>query len=491
MRKLTGRLFRIALRVVALGVTVVVTIWVFRAVDARSRLPDLQVWHTYEAEHEFRARDYPDGISLGEYRELEDRLFAEIDEHVYGAVGSENRDLFNRYNKQGAAYAGEEGMAWNRSFIIDTPNPVGGILLLHGASDSPYSVKALAETFASHGLYVAVFRMPGHGTIPTGLKDVELEDWRAIARSGMQHVAEKVGPEMPVYFGGYSAGAALAVDYSLDAALNESLPMPDRLFLYSPSIAVTPFARFTDWDLALASIPYFRKFAWMQVETEYDPYKYNSFPKNGGYLAFQLSENIVRKMAALNSTENAPLLPPTIAFQSLVDSTVRTDALVYNLFDQMPNNDHELVLFDINRSEIIQHFIIDSERDLLEELERKAPAKYLYTLVTNRNEQSTHIQSRTRLAGAMGPITIDLPYEWPRGVYSLSHVAIPFKTTDAQYGAYGEDGLPNTSSFNNMAPRGEQAILAIPLGRLMRLRYNPFFGYVESRTLKFCEACQD
>ncbi len=99
MRKLTGRLFRIALRVVALGVTVVVTIWVFRAVDARSRLPDLQVWHTYEAEHEFRARDYPDGISLGEYRELEDRLFAEIDEHVYGAVGTDISELFNRYNK--------------------------------------------------------------------------------------------------------------------------------------------------------------------------------------------------------------------------------------------------------------------------------------------------------------------------------------------------------------------------------------------------------
>ena len=76
-------------------------------------------------------------------------------------------------------------------------------------------------------------------------------------------------------------------------------------------------------------------------------------------------------------------------------------------------------------------------------------------------------------------------------MYSLAHVAIPFRATDAKYGAYGEDGLPNTSSFNNMAPRGEQAILAIPLGRLMRLRYNPFFGYVESRTLQFCEVCQD
>jgi alpha-beta hydrolase superfamily lysophospholipase len=488
MKKRVIRLLRVAVWAVTIGVAVVATIWFVRAFDARN-MPDLQIWHTYEAEHEFRAHDYPDGISLGEYRELEDRLFAEMDEHVYATIDAKNSELFNRYNKQGEAYAGDKGVAWNRSFVIDTPNPVGGILLLHGASDSPYSVRALAETFADHGLYVAVFRMPGHGTIPTGLRDVELEDWRAIARSGMQHVAEKVGPELPVYFGGYSAGAALAVDYALDAALDNSLPMPDRLFLYSPSIAVTPFAWFSNWDLALASIPYFRKFAWMQIETEYDPYKYNSFPKNGGYLAFQLSENIVRKIAALNRTENARLLPPTIAFQSLVDSTVRTDALIYNLFEQMPSNGHELVLFDINRSEVIQHFIIDSERDLLEELEKKAPAKYLYTLVTNRDEQSTYVHSRTRVAGAMGPVTVDLPYQWPDGVYSLSHVAIPFRPTDARYGAYGDDGLPNTNSFNNMAPRGEQAILAIPLGRLMRLRYNPFFGYVESRTLHFCEVC--
>ena len=453
-------------------------------------MPDLQVWHTYKADNEFRARDYPDGISLGEYRELEQRLFAEIDEQVYATVGPHNSERFNRYNKQGQAFAGSDGMAWNRSFVIDTPNPVGGILLLHGASDSPYSVKALAETFASHGLYVAVFRMPGHGTIPAGLQTVELEDWQAIARSGMQHVAEKVGPGVPVYFGGYSAGAALAIDYALDAAFDDELLMPDRLFLYSPSIAITPFARFSDWDLALASIPYFQKFAWMEIETEYDPYKYNSFPKNGGYLAFQLSENIVSKMAKLNNAEDEALLPPIIAFQSLVDSTVRTDALIYNVFDQLPENGHQLVLFDINRSEIIQHFIIDSERDLLDELEKKAPAKYEYTLVTNRDEQSTDVQSRTRVAGAMEPVTIDLPYEWPDGVYSLSHVAIPFRPTDSRYGAYGEDGLSNPGSFNNLAPRGEQAILAIPLGRLMRLRYNPFFGYVEYRTLQFCKVCR-
>ena len=182
-------------------------------------------------------------------------------------------------------------------------------------------------------------------------------------------------------------------------------------------------------------------------------------------------------------------LPPTIAFQSVVDSTVRTDALIYTLFDQLPENGHELVLFDVNRSEIIQHFMKDNEADLLAEMEAKAPTTYKYTLVTNKNEQTTQIQSRSRAAGALDTIDLDLPLEWPDDVYSLSHVAIPFAPTDARYGAYDEFGLPIPGSFNNSAPRGERLVMAIPLGRLMRLRYNPFYAYVESRSIEFCEVC--
>ena len=488
MTKFTRRLTRIALWALVLGLTIIATIWIGRGMAARN-MPDLEVWHTYEAEHAFQARDYSDGISLSEYRELEDRLFAEIDEHVYATVGSDDLDVYNRYNQLGLAYAGEDGQVWNRSFSIDTDNPTGGILLLHGASDSPYSIRALAQLFADHGLYVAAFRLPGHGTIPAGLKNAEIEDWIAIARSGAKHVAENVGPNLPLYMGGYSTGAALSLDYALDALFDDSMRVPDRLFLYSPSVAVSPLARLTRWDLALAKIPYFENMAWLSIGLEYDPYKYNSFPTKGGYLAFTLSVRLANKLARVRNSNGAVQLPPVIAFQSLVDSTVRTDSLVRTLYGQLPANGHELVLFDVNRSEIIQHFMKDSERDLLNELEGNTPAKYSYTLVTNKNGQTAQLQARTRSAGEIDAVAVDLPHEWPRGVYSLSHVAIPFDIKDPWYGAIDENGEPSTDSFNNFAPRGEQAVLAVPLGRLMRLRHNPFFAYVEERTLKFCEVC--
>lgn len=477
MKQLAGRLLRLSLRAFALGVTILATIWLVRGIDAR-KLPDLGIWHTYHPQSEFRARDYPDGISLAAYQELEVQLAAELNENIYAVIDDASSEQLNRYNKHSLVYAGEAGQAWNRSFEIDTPEPHGGILLLHGASDSPYSMRALAEAFASRGLYVAVFRLPGHGTVPAGLKHARVADWVAIARSGVAHVSARVGRDKPVYVGGYSAGAAVVLDYALDAASDDELISPARVFLYSPAIAVTPFARFGDWDEALALIPFFQKLSWISIETEYDPYKYNSFPKNGGYLSFAFSERVISKVASLASRKPESL-PSIIAFQSLIDSTVRTDRLVRDLFQQLPANGSELVLFDFNRADRIQHFVVDSQRALLDELAADGPADFAYTLVTNRSVETGAVEARTRAAGGEDFVALPLQASWPADVYSLSHVAIPFRDSDAWYGA--------DAPFSAIAPRGDQAILQVPLGRLLRLRYNPFFDYVAERSRAFAQ----
>jgi hypothetical protein len=116
---------------------------------------------------------------------------------------------------------------------------------------------------------------------------------------------------------------------------------------------------------------------------------------------------------------------------------------------------------------------------LLDELSSDTDAKFAYTLVTNRSPQTGHVEALTRRRLASGPEVTALPSPWPRGVYSLSHVAVPFRDTDEWYGANGP--------FNAVAPRGDQAILQVPLGRLMRLRYNPFFDYVAERSIEFCQ----
>ena len=49
-------------------------------------------------------------------------------------------------------------------------------------------------------------------------------------------------------------------------------------------------------------------------------------------------------------------MPPVLAFQSVVDTTVSTPAVALELLDRLPAGRNELVLFDLNRQAGIDAF---------------------------------------------------------------------------------------------------------------------------------------
>jgi alpha-beta hydrolase superfamily lysophospholipase len=483
-----SRILKSVLRFLILLTAIVATVWMVRGYSARD-MPELRIWHTVKLHSEFRARDYPDGITFPEYRKLEARLRAELGEKIYGQVNASAAGKYNRFDPGSDVHPAKRDASYNWSFERVVDDPKGGVLLLHGASDSPYSVRSLAAIFQAQQLYVLALRVPGNGTIPSGLKDARLEDWLAVTRMGVSHVQTKLNPELPLYLGGYSTGASMILDYTLDAVDDPQLALPERLFLFSPAVGVTSYARFASWDLALSKIPYFEKFAWVSIAPEYEPFKYNSFPKTAGHIVYQLTQRIHEKIDALKMTDKWLSLPSIISFQSVVDSTVDIEALMAELYDQLPENGSELVLFDLNRISDVRNFIVDERHDLLSRLNTAGSLPYAYTLVTNQTETTRAMQARTRRAG--GANSEDLPYIWPDRVYSLSHVAIPFMPDDPWYGAIESDGFTQRMSLGTLAPRGEQNVLLTPLDKLMRLRYNPFFDYVERRMLNFCPVCLD
>lgn len=465
--------------------TLILVIWVYRAADARSMDP-LQLWHAYVPANEFRAADYPAGITLEEYLSLEDLLAEEIRRNIRASLAPPERGPLNRYDESSLSYPGDEADRWNRSWrMAPAGEPRGGIVLLHGASDSPYSLRALARAFVGDGLVVLALRLPGNGTVPGGLTDVRLEDWSAVVRMGMRHLSEQLGTRRPVYIGGYSIGAALAMDYTLAALEDAGLRRPGGVFLYSPAISVTPFARFASWDVLLSRLPPFRQFAWMSVQPEYDPYKYNSFPKNVGDLSYRVTSSVHRRVKRLSREAVWEEMPPVIAFQSLVDATVSTDALVDGIFRRLPENGSELVLFDINRDTLLEKMLRDDEAALLESLLTGAAEPFRVTIVRNRARGSNDLAACSRAAGATSWSSENLGVEWPTGVYSLSHVAIPFSPADPWYGAAGQRRESAPIAFSEIVPRGEKDVLRPDINTLMRLRYNPFFDYVEERTLAF------
>ena len=56
-----------------------------------------------------------------------------------------------------------------------------GVLVLHGFTGSPYSMRPLAEAFAAAGLTVELPRLPGHGTSVEDMSAYRFDDWAAAA----------------------------------------------------------------------------------------------------------------------------------------------------------------------------------------------------------------------------------------------------------------------------------------------------------------------
>jgi alpha-beta hydrolase superfamily lysophospholipase len=344
-------------------------------------------------------------------------------------------------------------------------------------------MRALGAALHRGGATVLGLRIPGHGTAPSGLVETRWQDMAAAVRLAARHLQETAG-DRPLFIVGYSNGGALAVSYTLEALEETSLPRPSGLVLLSPEIGISPVAALAVWQGRLGHLLGMEKLAWNALLPEYDPYKYGSFAVNAGDLAYRITAHIQRQLTAMQAADKLHELPPILAFQSSVDATVTATALVANLFDRLPPADHELVLFDINRRAEVSSLLQQDPRTVFEPLLQKNARTFDVTVVTNESSESDSVVASTALMGQDTPANTSDIGVWPAGIFSLSHVALPFSPLDPLYGGPEAPASPGIE-LGNLAPRGERGVLQVSGTDLLRLRWNPFYGYVESRTLQF------
>ena len=467
------------MRLAGLGALVFATVLIGRGVQSRG-YPDLEVWHRVALREEVTAADLGPTVTLDEFRRREQRLFEEVDARVERAIPADRRTVANRYFADSRASPRRFAIDGNRTFELAPADPVGGVLLVHGLTDGPYSMRPLAGTFERRGYYTLGLRMPGHGTIPSGLVTAEWEDWAATVRLGVRHIRARIGASKPLLLVGYSNGGALVVQYTLAALEDESLPKPDGLVLLSPMLGVTPFARLS-WIMSLlAPIPYFEKSAWLDVLPEYNPFKYNSFPVNAGKQTYELTTAIAEQFARLEPTGKLAGFPEVLAFQSLVDATVSTPAVVDGLFAHVKRPTSELVLFDINRLAGLTPFLRPSDATIVPSLFAGRQRTYRVSLLTNAAPDTLEVVEKSVAAGQTAITTQPTGLAWPQEVFSLSHVAVPFPPDDPLYGREGSDATPHIR-IGRFSARGEKAVLMVPMDVLMRLSCNPFYAYMERR----------
>jgi alpha-beta hydrolase superfamily lysophospholipase len=459
-------------------IAAVIFIIVVRALDSRL-LPDLRPWHrTSIGKEVLFSKEYKD---IDSYLKDEDAYIREL----YSQVADSAKGKFNRFNPESKAFPLFENDNLNASFVVDpgVNNTKGVILLLHGLSDSPYHMRALAQVFKNEGFYVFALRLPGHGTLPSGLLDVTWQQWAKATSWGADRLAEiaKQRGDVPFYMGGFSTGGALVLNYSLKALNDAKLHQAKKLFLFSPAIGVSKLAKISSWHKTLSWLDYFEKFRWLDVLPEYDPAKYNSFTKNAGRQIYLLTLENKELMDQVAKANKQYQLPAMIAFQSLVDATVIPRDL-FDMYQEIGTSKDELFVYDINRmyADLMKKEVLHIDPRNIEFTQEDAPK--LHILINNLKFDSIH-----------GPIACGV-YEklkndslvdvypnhhsaWPIEFFAMSHVAVPIAPDNRAYGQF--------STLGQLTVKGERDVLLIYSDDLLRIRYNPFFDLMSREISDF------
>ena len=459
--------------------------------------PPLQLWHTFIPKE--MTIEEMDAADWEEYLEREEKLFADIRTHVTDKLPLEARVQSNRYFEGSRVYPPNLSQNWNRSYML-LPEPLlpepllpepsgsekkikGAVVLLHGLTDSPYSLRHIAREYRDRGFIAIGLRIPAHGTVPAALTTVKWEDWMAATRLAVREAKKRIDPAMPLHIVGFSNGGALAMKYALDALEDPALARPDRLVLLSPMIGITRFARFAGLAGLPAFFPAFAKSSWLGIMPEFNPFKYNSFPVNGARQSHRLTRSLQNQISRISPKKVFQELPPILTFQSVIDYTVSTPAIFYALYAQLPENGSELVLFDVNRATVFGPLMRSASNVVLSRLLPPLPLRYDITILSNRTPNDIYTASSSTKAGETIPTIRDLDLTYPSHIFSLSHVSIPFPMDDPLYGMTpppGSDALYGVN-LGTLSARGERGTLIINMDSLFRTSSNPFFPYLLER----------
>lgn len=453
---------------------------------ARS-LPELRGWHLEGPKSEFKAHDADEDYTFDHYLAQEAQVFEELQVLVEGRWTKETTGKFRRFAADSICNP-EKTMTdrnWNRTFVLEAPQPAGGALLVHGLSDSPYSLRKIAQRLHKEGYTVIGLRAPGHGTCPHALTQVSWEDWVAAVRIAAVGLRERIPDKTPLVMVGFSNGGALSMAYAAAAVEDDALPRANAVVLFSPMIGITSMARITELNSVIAWASGERRAHWLDIYAPIHPYKYSSWPMNASVQAWQMTQQVETHLASLHARGRAGDLPPILALQSAVDSTVVAPQLITRLFDRLEPGAHELILFDVNRTLWAENLMDQSFEDTIAPKLKQRNLPYKLTLVTNVRPDTLKVEARTRDGRTMTIKPVGA--SWPQSVFSLSHNAVPFAPDDPILGtaqATADIGLP----LGSLNLRGESGVLQISDKMLLRQTHNPFYKYMEDHIIEWLAA---
>jgi len=475
------KILRFLIKTILIILIITISIIFFRAFNSLNQA-DLKPWNTLKPE--------PELLLNNSYSSFEDFVKADREyiRRNFNKIDVSKLGDFNKYNPKGMSYSLGNGNNYNASFILDPgkDNTKGIIVLTHGLSDSPYHVYNLGQYFLNKGYYVFGLRMPGHGTLPSGLLNVTWQDWYKAVKWSMKTATElaKSRNNVPVSMGGFSTGGSLSIHYCLMAAEDDNLKMPEKVFLFSPAAGVSELGIVGAWHKSLSWLNYFKKFAWLDILPEYDPAKYMSFTKNAGRQVFLLCEENKALAEKIKEKNIASKLPSFISFESWVDATVKVGDLI-KLYSKIGDSNDLLVIFDVNHKyePFMRRSIVNNGP---QNINTEANNSFNIHVITNKTDslRSNHISEVGVFPlhnGAYGKEVFpdSIATKWPNNYYAISHICVPISPNNKLYG--------EKSFLNKLQIHGERQVLVVTSEDINRIRYNPFFGLMKKELDTFID----
>ena len=304
------------------------------------------------------------------------------------------------------------------------------VLMIHDVNQTPYVMRHLGRRFAAECYFVRALLLPGHGTVPGDLLEIEFESWRDAVRRA---VASFENRAQTLYLLGFGAGGTLALDNVLIYSPPGELEL-GGLVLLAPVIEPGRFAGF--WGnaqkayealLGTAGDVYGRAVGgtdWITVLPENDPMAYESVTKQSGIELNELALEVVGPRAVVE-------LPVFMAISA--DDGVSDPEVAREWFCTRANGPRWLIWYTTEEPNFISRCSFITER----QIDRS-------TGILNMSHAAMPLSPKDPVYGESGYYPSCGQYAYERGTlewYSCSDKKKTPQNYNVRYGAISPENL--------------------------------------------------
>jgi esterase/lipase len=208
-------------------------------------------------------------------------------------------------------------------------SPTKGILLVHGLFETPFEFKDLARVFHERCFLVRAVILPGHGTRPADLIDINYQDWVETVDYGIRSLQSEVDE---VYIAGFSLGGLLAANTLLDnSGIKAAVLIAPAIGLRAPALIWN-----TQW------LRYIKD--WVVKRPYGMPVRYISIATNAPAQTYSLSQNFNRK---LEVRKKFPA--PVLLIVSIEDIAIQSETALKSFSDFAKHDKSRALVFSMSK----------------------------------------------------------------------------------------------------------------------------------------------